>query len=127
MDYKLMFSQPVYIACIMLHVLELFVRPPTRFPDIFPVLNVLISTPVFVMIWLWSIKCGIEISWSLVGLSGSSHKPKPAQSPVEEEFRKGSRSSGIAREQGARATSLGFSHGRRRGTLRPASVADVRR
>ena len=43
-------------------------KPPSRYPDLFPVLNVLISTPVFVLIWLWSIKCGIEIQWALGGL-----------------------------------------------------------
>ena len=38
-------------------------------------LNVLISTPVFVLIWLWSIKCGVEVAWALGGLSSSSSPP----------------------------------------------------
>ena len=50
--------------------LEFVIRPPARYPDIFPVLNVLISTPVFGLVWLWSIKSGIEVGWAVVGLGG---------------------------------------------------------
>lgn len=59
----------------MLHVLELIFAPPARYPDIYPVLNVLISTPVFFLAWLWSIKCGIEVGWAVGG-------PGPASSPT---------------------------------------------
>lgn len=64
--------QAVYSAAFALHALELIIAPPARYPDLFPVLNVLISTPVFVLIWLWSIKCGVEVAWALGGLSSSS-------------------------------------------------------
>ena len=36
-------SQVVYIAAAGLHLLELIVSPPARYPDLFPVLNVLVS------------------------------------------------------------------------------------
>ena len=48
------------------------ITPPSRYPDLFAVLNVLISTPVFVLTWLWSIKCGVEVGWALSGLGSSS-------------------------------------------------------
>ena len=76
------YTQAVYPACLLLHILELVVTPPPRYPDLFPVLNVLISTPVFVMVWLWSIKCGIEIGWVLGGLPGSSSKDKTHNDPT---------------------------------------------
>ena len=51
--------------CIALHFLEFVIQPPARYPDLFPVLNVLISTPVFGLVWLWSIKSGIEAWWAV--------------------------------------------------------------
>ncbi|KAH9480442.1 Dolichyl pyrophosphate Man9GlcNAc2 alpha-1,3-glucosyltransferase [Psilocybe cubensis] len=63
-----LFSLAVYGAAIALHVLELTISPPLRYPDIYPVLNVLISTPVFFLTWLWSIKCGVEVGWAVGGL-----------------------------------------------------------
>jgi alpha-1,3-glucosyltransferase len=35
-----------------------------RYPDLFAVLNVLLSTPVFVLIWLWSSKRQIEVGFA---------------------------------------------------------------
>lgn len=64
--------QIVSVACVTLHVLEFVIRPPARYPDLFPVLNVLISTPVFGLVWLWSIKSGIEVGWAIVGLGGGN-------------------------------------------------------
>ncbi|KAJ7109746.1 glycosyltransferase family 57 protein [Mycena crocata] len=61
-------SIAVYVAALGLHILELLIAPPARYPDLIAVLNVLISTPVFVLVWLWSIKCGIEVSWAVGGL-----------------------------------------------------------
>ncbi|KAF9267381.1 hypothetical protein L218DRAFT_955274 [Marasmius fiardii PR-910] len=69
----------VYLAGIALHLLEMMVTPPERYPDLFAVLNVLISTPVFVLTWLWSIKCCVEVSWAIGGLGGSgrsSHRER---------------------------------------------------
>jgi len=63
----------VYTAAAALHVLEWIAPPPARYPDLFPVLNVLISTPVFMLIWLWSIKCSVEVAWALGGLTGSGN------------------------------------------------------
>jgi len=58
-----------YIYIAALQVLQLFITPPVRYPDIFPVLNVLCSACVFGLSWLWSIKRGIEVNWALGGLS----------------------------------------------------------
>lgn len=58
--------------CIVLHLLELVIQPPARYPDLFPVLNVLVSAPVFGLVWLWSIKSGIEVGWAVAGLGGGN-------------------------------------------------------
>ena len=34
-------------------------------------MNVLVSTPVFGLVWLWSIKSGIEVGWAIAGLGGN--------------------------------------------------------
>jgi len=62
-------SQVVYLGCALLHLLEFAYRPPARYPDLYPVLNVLVSTPVFLFTWLWSIKSIIEARWTAGGLS----------------------------------------------------------
>ena len=33
-----------------------------RYPDLFPVLNVLLCMPVFMLVWLWSLKKHVEIT-----------------------------------------------------------------
>ena len=65
----------MYAAAFGLHMMELIVSPPLRFPDLYAVLNVLVCTPVFVLTWLWSIKSGIEVAWALGGLGSASAKP----------------------------------------------------
>jgi alpha-1,3-glucosyltransferase len=61
----------VYSAILGLHGLEMMITPPSRYPDLFAVLNVLITTPVYGLTWLWSIKCGVEVGWALTGLGSS--------------------------------------------------------
>lgn len=101
--------------------MELMFQPPVRLPDLFPVLNVLISTPVFALVWLWSIKCGFEIAWAMGGLPGSS-KPKIEPDVKVEQSVNGGSKGNIGRESGARAMSLGFSQGRQRAPFRATSV-----
>ncbi|KAK7048375.1 DNA replication helicase [Favolaschia claudopus] len=71
-------SLAVYSAAICWHMLELLILPPARYPDLFPVLNVLISTPVFMLVWLWSIKSGFETSWALGGMENAVPRPNRA-------------------------------------------------
>lgn len=66
----------VYAAMFVLHTAELALAPPKRLPDIYPVLNVLLSTPIFAITWLWSIKRCIEVSW---GTSKMSFQPKTSK------------------------------------------------
>ncbi|KAI0699297.1 ALG6, ALG8 glycosyltransferase family-domain-containing protein [Cerioporus squamosus] len=129
-------SLAVYTACFVFHIAELLITPPTRLPDIFSVLNVLISTPVFALVWLWSIKRGIEVSWALGGLgsrSKASQKPasgstaaKPLQFSLEggaDGEAHGSTSENmLPRASGMRTMSLGFAQGRRRKMPRSGSV-----
>ena len=75
----------VYLGCALLHLLEFVYRPPARYPDLFPVLNVLLSTPVYILTWLWSIKSIIEARWTAGGLrvSESEKKASPStESPI---------------------------------------------
>lgn len=122
-----------------MHVAELLVAPPPRFPDIFPVLNVLISTPVFALVWLWSVKRGVEVSWALGGLgtrsktSASQKKPISAsisangasdQHPSLDEQVRTVTGAASLRSEGYRTMSLGYAQGRglRRTAGRSGSV-----
>ena len=53
---------------MLLHALEMLLPPPSHLPHIYPVLNVLLCTPVFTFTWLWSIKRSVEVSWGIGGL-----------------------------------------------------------
>ncbi|KAE8210846.1 hypothetical protein CF327_g5335 [Tilletia walkeri] len=73
------FGGLVHVAMVGLHVLEVGLpyaispstleRVMTRYPDLYPVLNVVLCTPVFGLIWLWSLKRQLEIGFA-VGLGG---------------------------------------------------------
>ncbi|KIJ15057.1 glycosyltransferase family 57 protein [Paxillus involutus ATCC 200175] len=119
-------STAVHISMGLLHLLELVIVPPTRYPDLFPVLNVLVSTPVFGLVWLWSIKRGIEVSWAMGGLTGSradaKDKGKEKEQGGEWEKEKANGLStvdpvpslsrpGVRNDAGTRAKSLGFASG----------------
>ena len=116
--------QVVFLACVLLHILEFTYLPPARYPDLFPVPNVLLSTPVFVFTWLWSIKSIIEARWTDGGLSVSG-EPKEGEKKSglrmrfpSESLRSGGVSSAVAplegirnrREGGSRAQSLGYAY-----------------
>lgn len=49
-----------------IHVAELIIVPPERYPDIFAVLNVLLSAPFFGLTLLWSIKRSVEVGISVL-------------------------------------------------------------
>ncbi|KAL0961133.1 hypothetical protein HGRIS_006106 [Hohenbuehelia grisea] len=129
-------SFAVYTAAVTLHIAEWLITPPQRYPDIFPVLNVLICTPVFALAWLWSIKSGVQVGWALSGLGASASASvgalrSPLENggePVKPRDRKVSAMSASAaatgREGGSlegsagnRAMSLGYAAGRRRAPL----------
>jgi alpha-1,3-glucosyltransferase len=115
----------VYLGCALLHLLELVYPPPARYPDLFPVLNVLLSTPIFLFTWLWSIKSIIEAGWTAGGLSSGESKEKKAGVGMglpSESLGPSGVSSAVAfpegvrnrREGGLRAQSLGYTRGRGR-------------
>lgn len=111
--------QAVNISMILLHLLEMFVTPPARYPDLFAVLNVLVSTPVFGLIWLWSIKRGIQVGWAITGLpgSGTDTKIKPAKDGIRDSDNESTSTSPrsplerVRREAGMRTVSLGYASG----------------
>ena len=123
--------QVVYLGGARLHSREFAYRPPARYPDLFPVLSVLLSTPVFVFTWLWSIKSIIEARWTAGGLSaGGEPKEKEKKSSLRmrlpsESLGSGGVSSGVApvegirnrREGGWKAQSLGYAYARGRGRM----------
>jgi alpha-1,3-glucosyltransferase len=106
---------------ILLHLLEMVVTPPARYPDLFPALNILVSTPVFGLIWLWSIKGGIQVSWAIAGPPGSRTDTKITlakdgahESNNEHPSASVRRCVGdIRRDAGIRAMSLGYASGHR--------------
>lgn len=73
----------VYCGMATLHVTEAVFEPPARYPDLFPVLNVLICAPTFVCVWLWSIKRGIEVGWALTPTSAGSNKTRVEEKEKE--------------------------------------------
>ena len=99
--------------------LELLVAPPVRYPDLFPVLDVLVSTPVFVLIWIWSIKRSVEVSWAMRGLSRKCGKMEERSSestpatPLKSTFGSSPTSTveTVRGEAGVRAMSLGYASG----------------
>ncbi|KAH9989678.1 glucosyltransferase [Russula compacta] len=120
-----MFTWVVYLGCALLHLLEFAYRPPARYPDLFTVLNVLLSTPVFLFTWLWSIKSIIEARWTAGGLSVGEPKEKkagPGMAFPGESVGPDGVSSALApldgawnrREGGSRARSLGYAGGQQR-------------
>ncbi|EIW59448.1 glucosyltransferase [Trametes versicolor FP-101664 SS1] len=129
-------SITIYAVCAVLHVAEALFTPPARLPDLFPVLNVLVSTPVFALVWLWSIKRGVEVSWALGGLGSRSNthatqpptlkKPLPFPSDGRPDKALGNGEAPVdglssVRGSGFRTMSLGFAEGRRR-KVRSGSV-----
>jgi len=107
-------SVAIYLAALGLHALELVVPPPARYPDLFPVLNVLISTPVFASVWLWSIWNTVKVSWAIGGLSSSSKRvdsSPTAMTPTE----------GLGVENAGRRLrkTRSFASSQRRGSLEP--------
>lgn len=62
--------QVVYSGLASLHAGEHIFTPPARYPDLFPVLNVLLSGAVFGFAWLWGMKKQLEEGWAIAGLGG---------------------------------------------------------
>lgn len=60
----------VYPSILVLHTLELLLSPPARYPNLYPVLNVLLCAPVFTLAWGWSILRGVENLWALGAIGG---------------------------------------------------------
>jgi len=115
-------SAGVYVAIIFLHILEPIITPPARYPDLFPVLNVLVSTPVFICLWLWSIKRCVQVSWAITGPSGSGafgvegHEDKKL--PKRSSFQQ-------SKNDRTRTVSLGFAQAKRSRRLSTRSAAGV--
>lgn len=130
-------------ACVALHILELIVPAPARYPDLYAVLNVLISTPVFVLTWLWSMKRGLEARWALGGMGGGSHghakstsldltkdlassssssKAATAEGSSMEGASGVFRSASMGRESGYRTVSLGVGQAHQRVAMRSPTM-----
>jgi len=65
-------SLSVYGIIALLHLAEWTVAPPSRYPDIYAVLNVLVCTPVFGLCWLWGMKRQLEVGWAITSLRESN-------------------------------------------------------
>ncbi|KAG9037019.1 Glucosyltransferase-like protein [Tulasnella sp. JGI-2019a] len=75
-------SLGIYAGIASLHAGEAVYTPPTRYPDLFPVLNVLLSGAVFGLAWLWGMKKQLEEGWAIAGL-GQSSTSSSSRNPVE--------------------------------------------
>ncbi|PBK99372.1 hypothetical protein ARMGADRAFT_1059545 [Armillaria gallica] len=63
-DVVKLLSVSVYTAAFTLHLAELLIPAPARYPDLWAVANVLVCTPVFFAVWAWSLKAGMEERWA---------------------------------------------------------------
>lgn len=45
-----------YLAVVGVHVAQLYIEPPSTYPDLWVVANVLVATPCFGFCWLWTLK-----------------------------------------------------------------------
>ncbi|KAF8746647.1 ALG6 ALG8 glucosyltransferase family, partial [Rhizoctonia solani] len=72
------FVSLAYITIAFIHALEALVPPPTRYPDFYPVLNVLLSASVFGATW---VAVGgimmIQSAWAAGGFDTGSASQKP--------------------------------------------------
>ncbi|ELU38167.1 glucosyltransferase [Rhizoctonia solani AG-1 IA] len=79
-DPLLLLTSPqlAYVTIAFIHTLETFIPPPTRYPDFYPVLNVLLSASVFGATW---IAVGgimmIQSAWAAGGFDTGSASQKP--------------------------------------------------
>ncbi|CCO30756.1 alpha-1,3-glucosyltransferase [Rhizoctonia solani AG-1 IB] len=71
-------SLAAYMAIALIHTLEAFIPPPTRYPDLYPVLNVLVSASVFGATW---ISVGgimmLQSAWATGGFDAGSASQRP--------------------------------------------------
>ncbi|THU93788.1 hypothetical protein K435DRAFT_820159 [Dendrothele bispora CBS 962.96] len=100
------------IAAAVLHILELLFDPPSRYPDLFTVLNILMSTPVFFCTWHQMLHRG----QALGGLTplGRDHRVERRRLEKLDGNHKGDR---------ARTVSPGFSHSKQRTRRTSSSVS----
>ncbi|ORY32289.1 ALG6, ALG8 glycosyltransferase family-domain-containing protein [Naematelia encephala] len=77
----------VYSIIALLHLPDILphvIRPPARYPDLWVVLNVLLSFSVFSISYLWGLKKLLEGSWAIGGLGFESASSKaPSAGKVE--------------------------------------------
>ena len=71
--------QAIYTGIALLHLPDTFpflLPPPERYPDLYIVLNVLLSFAVFSAAWLWGVKRLVEGAWAIGGLGGGDRRKK---------------------------------------------------
>ncbi|KAG8897754.1 Glucosyltransferase-like protein [Tulasnella sp. 403] len=107
-------SIAVYAAIATLHSAECIFSPPARYPDLFTVLNVLVSGSVFGLAWLWGLRKQFEAGWAIGGLSATGPR-EPTKNSV------------LLRTPNPQAGCLGVpssSSGNKRKTLDPRVLQD---
>ncbi|KAG8825723.1 Glucosyltransferase-like protein [Serendipita sp. 401] len=122
----------VYSAIFVLHISELVISPPARYPDIFPVLNTLISGGVFGLAWLWSLKRLVELSWAM-GSLGTQRSSAPSSLRMNS-LSNGTRTKPLAVQEvfsssiyGDNSATGGNGHNSQRHSVSPASSMVRRR
>jgi len=89
-----LFSQGSYGTIICLHILETFIAPPERYPDLYVVLNVAFCTIIFGVCWLWGMKRQLEVGWSI-----SSLEALPTRVEILDEHRDGTATNNRAKTE----------------------------
>ncbi|KNZ64579.1 hypothetical protein VP01_1012g2 [Puccinia sorghi] len=67
----------IYLLMVGIHIAEQLIKPPSRFPDLFAVLNLSLSFFIFIASYFWSLLRIYEEAWTLVGfgaLKGLPHE-----------------------------------------------------
>jgi alpha-1,3-glucosyltransferase len=99
-------TQVAYPSILVLHLVEALFTPPTRYPDLFPVLNVLLCAPIFGLAWCWSIVRGVETLWALGALGSGVHTPSSSSTRGTAPSKGKERANGEAKSPEVRTMSL---------------------
>ncbi len=74
-------EQLVYPSLLAIHFAELVLSPPARYPDLYAVLNVLLSCGVFGCVWLWANRRLVEEGWAMGAGAGAGFGAGPTRGP----------------------------------------------
>jgi len=78
----------IYLLMVGIHIAEQLIKPPSRLPDLFAVLNLSLSFLIFIASYFWSLLRIYEEAWTLVGfgaLKGLTHETRQALNKAQQD------------------------------------------